>query len=101
MEIAIKLYKREGTYYSAEKKKDVPYTNFYLSLNGQMIAIDIKYFKNPKLDNRDPSYAGKFAQMSMVAELLPPAENKGESSNVPAPSDADAPDAPGADELPS
>ena len=89
MEIAIKLYKREGTYYSAEKKKDVPYTNFYLSLNGQMIAIDIKYFKNPKLDNRDPSYAGKFAQMSMVAELLPPTENKNESSSALAPSDSD------------
>ena len=70
----VKLYKREGTYYSEKDKKDKPYTNFYVKCNDQLIPVEVKYFPNPKTDNRDPSYQGRFAVMSAFAELLPPQE---------------------------
>lgn len=71
MAVEIKLYKKEGTYFSQDKQKDVPYTNFYLSINGNNIPIEVKYFKNPKFNDRDPGYSGRMAVMSTFAEFFP------------------------------
>ena len=33
MNVSVVLFKKEGTYYSETKKKDVPFTNFFLRVN--------------------------------------------------------------------
>lgn len=70
----VKLYKKNGTYFSKEKNKDVPFTNFYVQCNDQMIPVEVKYFPNPKTDNRDLGYQGRFAVLSAFAELFPEKE---------------------------
>ena len=77
----VKLYKKEGTYYSEQQKKDKPYTNFYISCNGNMIPVEVKYFPNPAFDDRDPGYSLRYAVLSAFAELLP--ENDKKDSDVP------------------
>lgn len=72
--VEIKLYKKEGTYFSQDKQKDVPFTNFYLSINGNNIPIEVKYFPNAKFNDRDPGYAGRMAVMSTFAEFFPEKE---------------------------
>lgn len=67
----VKIFKKTGTYFSKEKNKDVPFTNFYVQCNDQLIPIEVKYFPNPQCDNRDPGYQGRFAVLSAFAELLP------------------------------
>lgn len=76
----VKLYKKNGTYFSKEKNKDVPFTNFYVQCNDQMIPVEVKYFPNPKTDNRDLGYQGRFAVLSVFAELLPEKEKTEEES---------------------
>lgn len=97
MEMTLKLYKKEGTYFDAKAQKDKPYTNFYIQCNDQLIPVEVKYFPNPKTDNRDPGYQGRFAVLSAFAELLPEREKKSENTAeasaaaAPAPSDEDVP----------
>ena len=75
----VKLFKREGTYFSEKDNKDKPFTNFYIQCNDHLIPVEIKYFPNPKTDNRDPGYQGRFAVLSAFAEKLPERESKGEN----------------------
>ena len=81
--VEVKLYKKEVTYYSEDKQKDVPFTNFYLSINGNNIPIEVKYFPNKQFNDRDPGYSGRMAVMSTFAEPFPEkAENEGPTSEA-------------------
>ena len=77
----VKLYKREGTYFSEKDQKDKHYTNFYIQCNDQLIPVEVKYFPNPKTDNRDLGYQGRFAVMSAFAEALPEKDSSAESTS--------------------
>ena len=71
MNVSVVLFKKEGTYFSKTKNKDVPYTNFFLRVNaGSLIPIEVKYFKKPQLDNRDPGFQGRVSTLSALAFLL-------------------------------
>lgn len=71
MNVSVVLFKKEGTYYSETKKKDVPFTNFFLRVNtGPLVPIEVKYFKNPKLDNRDPGFQARVSTLSALALAL-------------------------------
>ena len=101
MEVKVKLYKREGTYFSQKDQKDKPFTNFYVSINDNMIPVEVKYFPNPQFDNRDPGYSSRVAVLSTFAELLPEKEKKEESPVTPVtPSAAPAADQNSEDTLP-
>ena len=71
LSMELKLYKKEGTYFSEKDQKDKPYTNFYIECNGELIPIEVKYFPNPKFDNRDLGYQKRFGALSVLAEPLP------------------------------
>ena len=77
----VKLYKREGTYFSEKDQKDKHYTNFYIQCNDQLIPVEVKYFPNPKTDNRDLGYQGRFAVMSAFAETLPEKDSSAEATS--------------------
>lgn len=71
MNVTVVLFKKEGTYFSKSKNKDVPYTNFFLRVNaGPLIPVEVKYFKNPQFDNRDPGYQGRVSALSALAMPL-------------------------------
>ena len=70
----IKLYKKEGTYFSEKDQKDKPYTNFYIKCNDELIPVEVKYFPNSNCDNRDPGYQGRFSIIRVFAEKLPEKE---------------------------
>ena len=74
----LKLYKKEGTYFSAKDQKDKPFTNFYIACNDNLIPVEVKYFPNEQLGNRDPGYSARFAVLSAFAEPLPEKEKKEE-----------------------
>ena len=74
--MTVKLFKKTGTYFSERDKKDKPFTNFYIECNDQLIPVEVKYFPNPQLENRDPGYQGRFAVLSAFAEILPQKEEK-------------------------
>ena len=76
MEINIKLYKKEGTYFDKEAKKDKRYTNYYVGFNGNLIPIQIKYFPDDRFGGRDPGYSARAALMSAFAEPLPEQKEK-------------------------
>ena len=69
--MTVNLYKKTGTYFSEKDNKDKPFTNFYVQCNDQLIPVEVKYFPNPKLDNRDPGYQGRFAVLAAFAEEFP------------------------------
>ena len=81
MEMSIKLYKKEGTYFDKEAQKDKPYTNYYVSCNGNMIPVQVKYFPNDKFGGRDPGYSARVAVMSAFAEPLPEQEKSAQSDD--------------------
>lgn len=85
----IKLYKKEGTYFSEKDQRDKPYTNFYIKCNDELIPVEVKYFPNPKLENRDPGYNGRFSVLRAFAEKLPERESDS-SANVDAATTLDA-----------
>ena len=76
--MTVNLFKKNGTYFSEKDQKDKPFTNFYIQCNDQLIPVEVKYFPNPKFDNRDPGYQGRFAVLSAFAELLPENEKQEE-----------------------
>ena len=78
MAMEIKLYKKEGTYFSEKDNKDKPFTNFYIECNGELIPIEVKYFPNPKFENRDLGYQKRFGALSILAEPLPEEIRKNE-----------------------
>ena len=90
MTVEIKVFKRKGKYYSEAKKKDVYFTDFFIELNGELIPIEVKYFKQEKFEGRDPGYAGRVAKLELVAENLPE-KNTGKASEAPTPDDSDLP----------
>ena len=90
MTVEIKVFKRKGKYFSEAKKKDVYFTDFFIELNGELIPIEVKYFKQEKFDGRDPGYAGRVAKLELVAENLPE-RNSGKTTEAPAPDDSDLP----------
>lgn len=67
----VKLWKKTGTYFNEEKKKDKPFTNFYVQCNDKFIPVEVKYFPNVDFGNRDPGYQGRFQVLSAFAELMP------------------------------
>lgn len=78
--MTVELFKREVKY--NEKKdgketgKEKTATNFFVRCGDNLIPVEVKYFSNPKCDNRDPNYAGRIAVMSAFAAELPPRENE-------------------------
>lgn len=68
---AVQLFKRKKGYTDSEGKERVA-TNFYIKCGdeGDLIAIDIHYFPNAKLDNRDPGFTGRKAVMEAFATTL-------------------------------
>ena len=76
MEIKVKIYKKEGTYFSTKDNKDKHYTNFYIACNDDLIPVEVKYFPNPAFNDRDPGYSARFAVLSAFAEPLPEKEKK-------------------------
>ena len=72
----VKLFKRKKSYTDSEGNNKMA-TNFYLQCGeeGELIAIDVHYFPNPKLDNRDPGFVGRKAVMEAFATTLPDQEN--------------------------
>ena len=81
MEAKLKLYKKEGTYFSEKDQKDKPFTNFYVACNDEIIPVEVKYFPNSKLDNRDPGYSARFAVLKAFAETLPEKPTETEEKN--------------------
>ena len=79
--MTVKLMKKEGTYFSQTKNKDVPFTNFYIQCNDTLVPVEVKYFPNPAFDNRDPGYAARMAVLSAFAELLPEKEESSVASS--------------------
>ena len=69
--VEIKLYKKEGTYFNQNKQKDVPFTNFYISINGNNIPVEVKYFPNQDFNGRDPGYSARMAVLSTFAVPFP------------------------------
>ena len=76
MEINIKLYKKEGTYFDKSAQKDKPYTNYYVGCNGNLIPVQIRYFPDERFGGRDPGYSARAAVLSAFAEPLPEQEKK-------------------------
>ena len=81
MNVEIKLFKRVGTYTSKEGKEK-QFTNFYVKVNDQLIPVEVKYFPNAKLENRDPGYQGRVAALSVVAEMLPEVAAKDKAAGI-------------------
>ena len=72
----VQLFKRKSTYVDKDGKDRVA-TNFYIKCGdeGDLIAVDIHYFPNPKTDNRDPGFTGRKAVMEAFATTLPERED--------------------------
>ena len=68
----VALLKRKKPYKDTEGNDKVA-TNFYIKCGeeGDLIAIDIHYFPNAKLDNRDPGFTARKAVMEAFATTLP------------------------------
>ena len=71
----VQLFKRKKTYKDQNGNEKVA-TNFFVKCGdeGDLIAVDIHYFPNAQLDNRDPGFAGRKAVMEAFATTLPDVE---------------------------
>lgn len=94
MEVKIKIFKRKGKVFSETKQKDVYFTDFFIELNGELIPIEVKYFKQAKFDGRDPGFAGRVAKLELVAENLPEKTTTSTNNVTAAPSASDVPPTP-------
>ena len=67
----VQLFKVKKPYKDAEGNDKVA-TNFYIKCGeeGDLIAVDIHYFPNSQLNDRDPGYAGRKAVMEAFATTL-------------------------------
>ena len=67
----VQLFKRKKTYKDQNGNEKVA-TNFFIKCGdeGDLIAVDIHYFPNAQLDNRDPGFAGRKAVMEAFATTL-------------------------------
>ena len=75
MQVEVKVYRKEGTYKN-KQGEEKRFTNYYLDINGYLIPIEVKYFPNPKFNDRDPGYAARISKLELLSEPLPEAENK-------------------------
>ena len=68
---AVQLFKRKKKYTDKDGNERVA-TNFFVKCGdeGELIAIDIHYFPNPKLEDRDPGFTGRKAVMEAFATTL-------------------------------
>ena len=68
---AVQLFKRKKKYTDQDGNERVA-TNFFVKCGdeGELIAIDIHYFPNPKLEDRDPGFTGRKAVMEAFATTL-------------------------------
>lgn len=73
MNVDVKIYKKEGTYKDKDGN-DKRFINFYISAKDKLIPIEVKYFPNPKFDNRDPGYQGRVSVIELLADPLPEKE---------------------------
>ena len=75
---AVQLFKRKASYMDKNGNEKVA-TNFYVKCGeeGELIAVDIHYFPNPKCDDRDPGFLGRKAVLEAFATTL--SGNDGES----------------------
>ena len=73
----VQLFKRKKKYKDAAGVDKVA-TNFFIKCGdeGDLIAVDIHYFPNAQLDNRDPGFTGRKAVMEAFATTLPDLEEK-------------------------
>ena len=71
----VSLFKRKVSY-KGENGEEKQATNFYIRCGeeGDLIAVDIHYFPNPKCDNRDPGFLGRKAVMENYATTLSKSE---------------------------
>ena len=71
MIVSVVLFKREGTYFSTQKNKDIPFTDFYIRVNANpLIPIEVKYFASDKFQGRDPGYSGRVSTLAALARPL-------------------------------
>ncbi len=68
----VKLYAQKGIYTDKENKEQ-PFTNFYLQCGGQLVPIDVKYFKK-KDGEKDKGFIVRKGVLEAFAEPLPPKE---------------------------
>ena len=71
----VNLFKRKKKYTGNDGKEKIA-TNFYLKCGeeGELIAIDIHYFPNPKTEDRDVGFMGRKAVLEAFATTLPDEE---------------------------
>ena len=81
MTVDIKLFKKEGTY-KDKSGKEKQYINFYIQANDTLIPFEVKYFPNPKFDDRDPGYQSRVAVLALLAQPLPEKEKNDSSENT-------------------
>lgn len=73
----VKLYKSKGKYLNAagEEKN---YTNFYISCNGELIPVEVKFFdrkdEKGRPTGKDPAYSARRNVLSAFADPLPEKE---------------------------
>lgn len=72
----VQLFKSKKPYKDKKTGKEKIATNFYIKCgdDAELIAIDIHYFPNAKLENRDPGFLGRKAVMEAFATSLPDQE---------------------------
>ena len=68
----VKLYSQKCTYTDKEGKNQ-PYTNFYLQCGGQLVPIDVKYFKKQN-GEKDKGFIVRKGVLEAFADPLPPKE---------------------------
>lgn len=71
----IKLYQKNGTYEKKDTGEKKPYTNFYVKVGNTLVPINVPYFPNPALNDRDPNYNSRVAVLKAFAEELPEKED--------------------------
>lgn len=74
MNVEVKIYKKEGTYKDKDGN-DKRFINFYIRAKDKLIPIEVKYFPNPKFNDRDPSYQGRVSVIELLADPLPEKED--------------------------
>ena len=73
----VNLYKRNVEYTNQDGEVKTA-TNYFVQCGDVLVPVEVKYFPNPKLDNRDPGYSARFAVLRAFATPLPEKEKKEE-----------------------
>ena len=78
----IKLYQKNGTYKKKDTGEEKPYTNFYVKVGNTLLPINVPYFPNPALGDRDPNYNSRVAVLKAFAEELPEKEETNKKTSI-------------------